>query len=235
MSAIVSALTLSLRQMPDRRFRRVFLLGIILALALLFGIYVVFLTALQWMLGDSVTLPWIGTVTWVNDLATWSSALLMLGLSTFLMVPVASAMTGIFLDDVAEAVEDRHYPGLPAATPPALITAIIDSLRFLGVILIANLLALVLYLLFAPFAPLIFWSLNGYLLGREYFTMAALRRVDPATAKKLRRRHALTIWLAGGIMAFPLSIPLVNLLVPVIGAAVFTHLFHGFQRQGHQG
>ena len=33
-------------------------------------------------------------------------------------------------------------------------------------------------------------------------------------------------WLAGTLMAAPLSIPLVNLLVPVLGVATFTHLFH---------
>ena len=32
-------------------------------------------------------------------------------------------------------------------------------------------------------------------------------------------------------MAAPLSIPLVNLLMPVLGAATFTHLFHRLQGQ----
>ena len=28
------------------------------------------------------------------------------------------------------------------------------------------------------------------------------------------------------LMALPLSIPLVNLVIPILGAATFTHLFH---------
>ena len=77
---------------------------------------------------------------------------------------------------------------------------------------------------------MLFWGLNGFLLGREYFTLVAMRRLGPAGAKALRSRHAGRVWLAGTLMAIPLSIPLVNLLVPVLGAASFTHLFHRLNR-----
>jgi uncharacterized protein involved in cysteine biosynthesis len=83
--------------------------------------------------------------------------------------------------------------------------------------------------LFAPLAPIIFWGLNGFLLGREYFTLAAIRRVGRTKAKQLRRRHVGRIWLAGALMAVPLSVPLVNLLIPILGAATFTHLFHALR------
>jgi uncharacterized protein involved in cysteine biosynthesis len=92
-----------------------------------------------------------------------------------------------------------------------------------------NLLALAVYLFAGPLAPVVFWVVNGYLLGREYFTMVAMRRVGRAGARALRRRHAGEIWLAGTLMAAPLSVPLVNLLIPVLGAATFTHLFHRLQ------
>jgi uncharacterized protein involved in cysteine biosynthesis len=92
--------------------------------------------------------------------------------------------------------------------------------------IVANLLAMVLYLVFPPFAPIIFWALNGFLLGREYFQLVAIRRVKEPEAKRLRRRFAGQIWLAGCLMAVPLTVPVVNLVVPIIGAATFTHLFH---------
>lgn len=79
---------------------------------------------------------------------------------------------------------------------------------------------------FAPLAPFIFWGLNGFLLGREYFTVAAMRRVGRRGAQEMRKRHFVTIWVAGALMAVPLTIPLVNLLVPILGAVVFTHLYH---------
>jgi uncharacterized protein involved in cysteine biosynthesis len=51
----------------------------------------------------------------------------------------------------------------------------------------------------------------------------------------LRRKHRLTIWAAGVLMAMPLSLPLVNLVIPVLGAATFTHIYHAIRRQGPSG
>ena len=223
---IFSSFFAALGQLGDPRFRRVLLLGLVLTVALLVGVYAAFLGFLQWSVGEEATLPLVGQVTWLKDLLTWSSLGVMLILSVFLMVPVASAITSMFLEDVAEAVEAVHYPSLPPADRTPLGDAITDTIGFLGVIIVANLMALVLYAFFAPFALFIFWGMNGFLLGREYFTLAAMRRVGRAGAKELRQKHFLTILVAGILMAMPLSIPLVNLLIPIVGAATFTHIFH---------
>lgn len=216
----------ALGQLPDRAFRSVLLRGICLTVLLFVAIYWVFVTGVGWFIGDSLTLPWIGEISWIDKAISLAAVPLMLVLSVFLMVPVASAITSMFLDDVAQAVEDRHYPSLGPAQPVPFSDALRDSVGFLGVLIGANLVALILYLMFAPFAPFIFWALNGFLLGREYFTLAAMRRVGRDGARSLRRKHALTIWMAGILMAMPLTVPLINLLVPVLGAATFTHLFH---------
>lgn len=223
---ILNAFFLALGQMGDPRFRRVLWLGIGLTFALLVGCYVGFVYLIKLFVGASVTLPLIGEVQWVDNLLSWSSLVLMLGLSVFLMVPVASAITSLFLDEVAQAVEDKHYPHLPAVAGVPLSAALIDTLSFLGVLIVANLLALILYLIFSPFALFIFWGLNGFLLGREYFTLAAMRRVGRVRAKQLRSQHLMTIWVAGVLMAIPLTVPLLNLLVPILGAATFTHIYH---------
>jgi len=216
----------ALGQLHDRRFLKVVALGVLLALALLAGAYAGLAGLIGWAMPDTLTLPWIGEVTWIEGLVSWGSLVLMLVLSVFLMVPVASAFTGLFLDEVADAVEARHYPTLPPARRQGLGEAMGESLRFLVVIVVANLVALVLYLLSGPVAPLVFWAVNGYLLGREYFQMAAMRRLGRAESTALRRRHAGQIFVVGLLMAAPLSLPLVNLVVPVLGAATFTHLFH---------
>jgi CysZ protein len=56
-----------------------------------------------------------------------------------------------------------------------------------------------------------------------------MRRIGRVAAKQLRARHVTTIWIAGILMAVPLSIPLLNLLIPILGAATFTHIFHQLQ------
>lgn len=213
-------------QLSDPRFRRVFLIGIALAFALLVGATAGFSWLIDWITPEQVWLPILGDVQWLNDLFSWGAAFLLAFLSIFLMVPVASAITSMFLDDVADAVEADHYPHLSPSPRTSFGDGLRDTVNFLGVLVAANLLAILLYILFTPFAPFIFWALNGFLLGREYFTLAAMRRIGRKGAKALRRKHMLTIWAAGILMAVPLSIPLINLLIPILGAATFTHLYH---------
>ncbi len=229
---IFSSILAAISQMTDPRFRKVLWTGIGLTLLLLIGVSALFVWLVTGLVGDTATLPFIGEVTWLNDVIGWGSVLLLGVLSTFLMVPVASAITSMFLETVAQAVEDEHYPALGPAQSIPLTDAIRDTFSFLGVLIIANLLALVLYVILiftvvlAPLAPITFWALNGFLLGREYFTLAAMRRVGRSEADKLRSRNSLTIWATGILMAVPLSIPILNLIVPILGAATFTHLFH---------
>lgn len=227
---IIRAFFLTLGQIGDPRFRRVLFLGIGLTLALLVAVYAGFLFLINVFVGDEAIVPVLGTVTWLNDLLTVSSFILMMVLSVFLMVPVASAITSMFLDEVAQAVEDKHYPHLPQVPHVPFWDGLRDTVNFLGVLVGANILALVLYAFFPPFAPFIFWALNGFLLGREYFTLAAMRRLGRERAKQLRAKHAGTIWLAGTLMAVPLSVPLVNLVIPILGAATFTHIYHALDR-----
>ncbi len=223
---IIKAFLLSVAQLGDPRFRRVLGLGIGLALALLVASYAGLLWMINRFVGDAFMLPILGEVRWMNDLLSFSSFIFMLVLSMFLMVPVASAITSMFLDEVAQAVEDKHFPRLAQVPGVPFGEALRDTVNFLGVLIGANILAIALYIIFAPAALFIFWGLNGFLLGREYFTLAAMRRIGRAGARKLRARHSGTIWLAGTLMAVPLSVPLLNLLVPILGAATFTHLFH---------
>ncbi len=218
-------------QMGDPPFRRVLLLGVCLSLALLAGFSALLIWGATLLVGPSVILPWIGEVTWLDNAAGWAAVPFTLIASIFLMVPVASAFTGLFLDRIAQAVEDRHYPGLPPAREMGWGESLRDGAGFLGLLLGVNLLALLAYLFLAPFAPLIFWAVNGFLLGREYAQMVALRRMTEVEAAGFRARHRGTIWATGVLMAVPLSIPVVNLIVPVLGAATFTHLFHRLTRR----
>ncbi len=223
---MIGDFTKALGQIGDPRFRKVLFLGIGLTLALLCAVYAIVFWLVGWLVPDSLSLPLIGEITWVDDLTSWASLVLMMVLSVFLMVPVASAFTSIFLDDVADAVEEVHYPGLPAAPRLTFAQGLRDGLGFLGVLIGANLLALVAYVIMPPAAPVIFYLLNGFLLGREYFQLIAIRRLGRQGAKLARRRHAAAIWVSGTLMAVPLTVPIVNLLVPVLGAATFTHLYH---------
>ncbi|MCK0119155.1 EI24 domain-containing protein [Loktanella sp. F6476L] len=214
-------------QMPDPRFRRVLWLGIMLTIALLVGAYALILWFISATTSEGIEIPGVdGPVTWIGDLLGWGSLAIMLVLSVLLMVPVASAITSLFLDDVAQAVEDKHYPHLKPVPRVPFFDGLRDTVNFLGVLIGANILAIFAYMALPFLSFAIFYGLNGYLLGREYFQVVAMRRLGHQGAKDLRKQHKGQIWMAGCLMAVPLSIPLINLVIPILGAATFTHLFH---------
>ena len=227
---ILASFLKALAQLPDVRFRSVLWRGIGLTIALLIGLYAGLLWIVEWLTAAPITLPGVGEVTWLGDLLSWGSLGLVIVLSMFLMVPVASAITSLFLDEVAQAVEDKHFPALPRVPSVSFGDGLRDTVNFLGVLIGANLFAFILYAIFPFSAFFIFYALNGFLLGREYFQLAAMRRIGREGAKALRKRHQGTIWLAGCLMAVPLSFPLINLVIPILGAATFTHLYHALNR-----
>lgn len=231
MGVILACFAAALGQWSDARFRRVVMVGVGLTIALLVALYAVMLGVIQWIVPETTDLPILGPVGGLDTLLSVGSIILMLAASVFLMVPVASAFTGLFLEDVVDAVEDRHYPTLPEARPQTLGEGLIGAVNFFGIALGANILALFLWPFAGPLVPVLFWSLNGYLLGREYFTLVAQRRIGRAEARALWRANRARIWGAGVLMAAPLSIPLLNLLIPVFGVATFTHLFHRLDRR----
>lgn len=223
---ILGALAAALGQFDDPRFRRVLWLGLGLTLLLFLGLYALVVGAILWLVPDSLTLPWLGAVGGIDTALSLAAIPLMLVLSVFLMVPVAAAFSGLFLDQVADAVEARHYPHLPPAQGTSIVTSLLDALRFTALLIALNLLGLLIVIFTAGSGLLVFWAINGYLLSREYFTLVAQRRMSADEARRMRQANAGTLWLAGVLLAIPLSVPVLNLAVPVLGVAAFTHLFH---------
>ena len=219
-------------QFDDPRFFRVMLFGVALTLALLVGITALVLWLVEWGDPGSVEIPLVGPVGGLGTLMTWGAALIMLAFSVVLMVPVASAFTGLFLEDVCRAVEARHYPDLPPVPRPKFLDALIETANFIGLLIAVNLVCIGLYVVAIPLIPIIFWGANGLLLGREYFTLVASRRLGRPAAKALCKQHFWQVWRAGCLMAAPLSIPLLSLVIPVLGVATFTHLFQRLSSPG---
>lgn len=175
--------------------------------------------------------PWIEAflpglpdwTSWFGFLAGLAASLgIAVGLA-FLIAPVTALIAGIFLDDVAEVVEREDYPADPPGTAVPLRRGFVLSAKFLGVVVLANLGALL--LLLVPGVNIAaFFLVNGYLLGREFFEFAAMRFRSETDAKALRRRHAGTVFLAGLVIAAFLAVPLLNLLTPLFAAAMMVHL-----------
>lgn len=141
----------------------------------------------------------------------------------YLLPAVSAVVAGYFLDDVAEVVERRHYPGDAAGQALPFGKAILYGLRFGALALAVNLFALL--LLFVPGINIgVFFAANAYLLSREYFELAAGRFWGAEEAKRLRVEHRGTVIAAGIFLAGLVLVPVLNLITPIFGAAMMVHL-----------
>ena len=214
---MVTALSRAFGQLGDPAIQRVLWIAVAAALALIVG-----LTAgVTWAL-TNIEIPGFA---WVTDILQWLGGFAALVVSIFLFPGVVGLVSSLFLDNVAEAVEGRHYPALGSARRQGVGESIGTAVKFLLVLVLFNLLALIASLIVPPLSLFFFYAVNGYLMGREYFELVALRRMEPAAAAALRRRFRWRVVMAGVVIAVLVSIPLVNLLAPVLGTAFMVHVF----------
>jgi CysZ protein len=223
---ILDAARLSLANLfaPETRsvFWKVLGLTVLVLTGLWFALRGLFITFLfPWVAGFFPEMPdWAGWLSFVFLIAAGIG--LALGLA-LLLSPVTALIAGLFLDDVAEVIEKRDYPKDASGKAMPLGPAMTSSLKFLGVVIIGNIIAL--FLLFIPGVNLVaFFLVNGYLLGREFFEFAAMRFRSPPEARLFRTKHGSTVFLGGLVIALFLAIPIVNLLTPLFAAGMMVHL-----------
>ena len=219
---MIAALTKAFFQLYDPVFRRVvgraFLWSTVLFLAMV---------ALAWWVIVSIR---YFDRTWLNAVADMVGWLASLIIAMLLFPSVALMAVSLLLEDIARAVEARHYPGLPPPRAQGIGEQVNAALRLALMSLALNLLALPLY--FVPVVNVfVFYGLNGYLLGREYFELVAARRFEVADVHRLWRRYRGRLCLAGAVITFLLSIPFVGWALPTVATAFMLHLFESLRRR----
>lgn len=213
---MIRHLARAMAQLPDPSFLRV-LIGSALGTLLLFA---GLLAGFGWLLTHTSLFD----IAWVDTGIDLLGGLAALALSWLMFPAVMVAVSATMLDGIIDAVERRHYPRLPPPNRIPVWRAVWEGLKFLALVLVLNLLALPFY--FVPVLNLMVWFLvNGYLVGREYYELVAVRRLPPGAVRALRDDHRVGLFVAGIIIAFLSSLPIVNLLVPVLAAAFMVHLF----------
>lgn len=166
-------------------------------------------------------------------LATAISVAVGLGLVAGLVVlaaPTTSLVASFFFDEVAAIVERQVDPNGPLGRAAPFWEATVASLRFAALTLIVMLAALVLFLL--PGIGFAAWfAANAYLLGREYFELAAMRFRSAEEARAMRRYFATPVFLAGLIVAAFVAVPVLNLATPLFAAGLMARLHKRLERQ----
>jgi CysZ protein len=214
---VFGAISKAFSQLGDPKIQR--LIGASIALTL--AVFVALALLAWWLIG------WLsGLHGWWAEIAQFSGVLITLVLAWFTFPALTAGIAAIFSEKVISAVEARYYPGRPAPMEVSIWASILDGVKLALISLVVNILALV--FLIPPLTPIYFvisYGVNGYLLGREYYEMAAFRRLDRGQAKLLfaARRSKFT---AGGVLIAILStIPVVNLIAPILATAFVVHLF----------
>ena len=208
-------------QLADGTTRRLIWLSLGAAIAVFAALWLMIGTAIE-----STELFASGWLETIVDVLGWAATLV---LTWFLFPAVFTVIASLFLDRVAGATEARHYADLPEAPDARLVAALGATAGFLAAMVVLNLVMLI-FLLIPPLFPFVFYGVNGYLLGREFFELVALRRIGLEEVRHLRKAHRGRLFLAGIVIAFLFTIPGLNLVAPVIATAAMVHLFENFRR-----
>ena len=226
LDAAVKALT----QILSPPMRSILWRSIGLALALIVVVAIGLQRLLSWLATSGEV--WLEALlgpsfqTTLNVLAWIVSIAASLGIvfgAVFLMPAITSLVASFFVDDVADHVEREHYPAeRPGAALPLPI-AITEGVKTASLTILVYLVALP-FVLFAGAGFIIFFIATAWLLGREYFELAAMRFRSPQDAKALRKDNAATVFTAGLFIAAFVSIPIINLATPLFGMAFMVHI-----------
>jgi len=219
---MLSGLFKAIEQLGDPRLRRVIWLSLLASLAALVVL----------VLGINLALHYIHLVNlgWLDSIIGWLLGTGSVVLAFFLFPVMVGIVISLFLDEVADAVEARYYPELPRAPGMGFWAGLWVGLRFAGWLLLINLLLLIVWgvmaltVVLAPFVPLVFYVVNGWLLGREYFEQIAYRRYSVEQARELRRPYGARLTVAGTAIALLATIPIVNLFAPILATAYMVHV-----------
>jgi uncharacterized protein involved in cysteine biosynthesis len=158
-------------------------------------------------------------------------------LTWFLFPSVLTLIITFFLERIILVVEEKHYPDLDNTRKQNLIETLGIIIKFTLLSIFLNILVIPLYIIFFFLGPanlIIFYILNGYLLGKEYFELVAHRRFSPSVSRKVYVLYSRKIFWAGVINAFLMTIPILNMVAPIISTAAMVHLIQRFDDKSNE-
>ena len=216
---MIRAFELAVRQLGDPRLRVIIWQSLLLSLVLQIAIGVL----AWWLLQSFATFQW----GWLNETIRWLGGGAVTVLALMLFPASFGIVISIFLEKIADIVESEHYPQIGKARGIPVWTGIQSGIVFLFTLVALNLVLLPFYLValfIAGLGAVLFYGANGWLTGREYYEQVALRRLDPAEVKARRKANIGVLWLTGIVLVFLGTVPILNLIVPVLGVAAMVHI-----------
>lgn len=214
---MIDAISTSISDLLSKPFRSVVIKSVGLTIALLVG-------ALFLMPTMAANTGW-NPFPYSDVIFGWIAGVGTFLLMGYLVVPITALFAGLFLDSIADVVETEHYSHRPKGTPLPTGQAIWTGVKFMLIVIFSNLLLLP-FILFGGLGFVLIYLLNGYLLGREYFELAALRHEKLADVKYLRSQNPMLVYGAGIVVAVAATVPYLNILVPIFATSLLVHIYH---------
>lgn len=225
---MIQAFFLSLGQVTDRPILGVLVKSLLVTL-ILFALAGTGLWSVLDRLGESLTARF-GLADANNALAGLATVVLLALAWWLLFRAIAIAVIGIFADEVVAAVEAKHYPAAHAQARTVPLARSVAMGVGSGVrALLINLLLTPVYLMLlitGVGSALLFFLVNSWLLGRDLGDMVAARHMPAADLPAWRKRTGARRFTLGAAGTGLLLVPVLNLVAPVLGAAMATHRFH---------
>ncbi len=222
---MLNALLLSIRQLGDKRIIAVFLKSMLVTLA----IFAALGTAL-WLGTEAFVARYFAASPSTASLAAAAALLTALLGAWLLFRVIAIAVIGVFADEVVHAVEAKHYPDrFATARDLSFARSAAMGVKSAGRAILANIVFSPVYLLLFVTGigtPIAFFLVNSWLLGRDLGDMVAVRHMPAADLRRWRTTTRVTRFATGAAGTALFFIPFVNLIAPIVGAAMATHLFH---------
>ena len=216
---MIKAFELAFTQLTAPKMRSVLWQSLLLSLVL----QIALIALAWWGLASFATFKW----QWVNDTIRWLGGGAVIVLALMLFPASFGIAISIFMERIADIVEARYYPALGPARGIPVWTGIWTGVAFLVALVVLNLVMLPVYIVaifVAGLGAVVFYAVNGWLTARMYYELVALRRRSPADVKAWRKANLGVLWMTGIAIVFLGTIPILNLLVPILGTAAMVHV-----------
>lgn len=226
---MIRALMLSIDDLGDRRVLGILGRSLVVTLLIFVGLGIALAFALN---GFDPCVQWSDDSCPLGPSASGFGAVLLTAAGLWFLFPaIGIGVISAYMDRIVAVVEARHYPqALASARPLGWAQGALLGLRSSLRVLLFNLVALPFYilLLVTGVGPIVlFVAVNGVAFGRDLGEMVAVRHLDRAARRDWLRATRMDRALMGAIVTGVFLLPVINLLAPVLGAAMATHLLHG--------
>lgn len=204
----------SLNQLFDLKILTLIFRSIFLSVLLFIVSIVLLHNLLDFLIGLKTDNIWLSYLSYLGDIGY-------LGLSIFLFPAIFIFVSSFYFPRIMGRVEKVYYPRLKAKEN-ALHVELLSSVKLFLLVFFVNIIAVPFYLI-PVLNMFVYLGVNGFLLGREYFEMAALRYYVPSDIKKLHVLYRGPKFMMGLCFAILGLTPFLNLIAPIFAVLLMSH------------